>query len=210
MANHPVVGSLWDDNDFFAQGLEGHHSLVEDIADLDTVDMLVFWGGEDVHPRYYKETSRYAYVTNEAERDKFESWMFLEAIARNIPILGICRGAQLCCVMSGGKLWQDVKNHNHDHNIITNDGEVVLVTSTHHQMMRPGKGTEILAISEKVLSPQKFSQHGGEITNVPEPEICYNKLCNALMIQGHPEYSYAKPEFRQLTFKLIEKYLGDL
>lgn len=208
LGNKPVIGNVWFNEDYFPKMLEGEGLLVEDLEDLNLVDMLVFWGGEDVHPRYYGERSRYAYVTDAAERDKFESFLFREAVSRDIPIVGICRGAQLCCVLSGGKLWQDVKHHNADHLIRMQDGEIVMATSTHHQMMRPGKGVETIAISDKILSPAKYNEHGAELNSLPEPEICFSSVTNALMIQGHPEYPHASDGFRQLTYKLINKYFG--
>jgi putative glutamine amidotransferase len=44
------------------------------------------------------------------ERDAFERQMFTMAMDRGIPILGICRGAQLLNVLLGGDIHQDIES----------------------------------------------------------------------------------------------------
>ncbi|MBK1731679.1 gamma-glutamyl-gamma-aminobutyrate hydrolase family protein [Thiococcus pfennigii] len=70
---------------------------------------LIVTGGHDVEPVLYAEapqvTGRY-----DKERDAFESFMIDEALARGLPILGICRGAQLLNVRLGGNLFQELRS----------------------------------------------------------------------------------------------------
>jgi putative glutamine amidotransferase len=42
------------------------------------------------------------------ERDEIELALVADAIARDLPVLAICRGAQVLVVACGGTLWQDL------------------------------------------------------------------------------------------------------
>lgn len=201
------IGSVWYKDGFFSDALDAEQVLISKVDDLTGLDLLVFWGGQDIHPRMYKEKNEYSHVAGSLERDKWESFIFEKALMY-VPIVGICRGAQLACVMTGGKLWQDVVGHGRDHNIKMADGTIVRANSTHHQMMIPSAETEVLAVSEEILSPTKYNEKGPHVVDADEPEICFNSLARCLMIQGHPEYGSSPKEFKELTLSLIDKYLG--
>lgn len=70
-------------------------------------DGVVITGGHDVDPVLYAEesavTPRY-----DRERDAFEAAVIDDALARRLPLLGICRGAQLLNVRCGGNLFQEL------------------------------------------------------------------------------------------------------
>ncbi len=73
-----------------------------------TIHGIVIGGGNDIEPHHYggiaHPTKRY-----DTERDQFEIAMIKRALDENIPILGICRGAQLINVVSNGSLHQDIR-----------------------------------------------------------------------------------------------------
>ena len=71
---------------------------------------VVISGGHDVDPVLYAEQSSVK-PNYDAERDAFESRVIDDALARNLPVLGICRGAQLLNVRCGGNLHQDLRTH---------------------------------------------------------------------------------------------------
>lgn len=77
----------------------------------DTVEQklraLVVTGGHDVHPTLYAEEPEVE-PNYDQERDAFESAMIDQALDRGLPLLGICRGAQLLNVRLGGSLFQDI------------------------------------------------------------------------------------------------------
>lgn len=75
---------------------------------LELIDGLVLSGGEDIAPSYYHEEPSLNLGEVCMARDAFEIKLFLEALARKIPILGICRGHQLINVALGGTLYQDI------------------------------------------------------------------------------------------------------
>ena len=172
----------------------------------DCTTLLVLWGGEDISPHIYGQSPvRTNAPPVPSPRDWLEMELIDEARRRDIPILGICRGAQLLCAVDGGTLWQDVSGHGIAHNILYK-GEKIPVSSTHHQMMRPSKHAEVLASSEYVRSPKKFGEEE-EINTEPEAEIVYFPRLNALGVQGHPEYMVPTHPFPQLVKSLVKTYL---
>jgi putative glutamine amidotransferase len=74
---------------------------------LDRTDGLLLTGGDDVAPARYGETAHESVVAD-PERDEFEIALVLEARRRGLPILAICRGAQVLNVACGGSLVQDI------------------------------------------------------------------------------------------------------
>ena len=76
---------------------------------LDMLDGLVITGGAfDVSPALYGQTTTSDTVTTKDRRTQFEYGIVQGAIARNIPILGICGGQQLLNVVLGGTLIQHI------------------------------------------------------------------------------------------------------
>ena len=72
-----------------------------------SVTGLLLTGGEDVDPELYGDERRHAERVNRA-RDDCELALVAEARARVLPLLGICRGAQVLAVALGGSLVQDI------------------------------------------------------------------------------------------------------
>jgi putative glutamine amidotransferase len=76
---------------------------------LDAVDALVFSGGSDLDPELYGAAETHAETVGVMrERDDFELALMREALARDLPILAICRGSQVLNVALGGDLEQHV------------------------------------------------------------------------------------------------------
>jgi putative glutamine amidotransferase len=83
-------------------------SFVEEVSSLlDSVDGLLIPGGLDIHSRRFGEELHPTVKLHE-ERDDFEMAAVHEAVKRDIPVLAICRGAQILNVALGGSLWQDL------------------------------------------------------------------------------------------------------
>lgn len=75
---------------------------------LDAVDGLVFSGGSDLDPELYGEEAHAQTVGVVRERDDFELELMRAALARDLPLLAICRGSQVLNVALGGGLEQHV------------------------------------------------------------------------------------------------------
>lgn len=69
---------------------------------------LLLSGGGDVHPKYFGESPRAELYGVDCERDEMELCLTRAALAAGLPVLGICRGAQVLGVALGGKLVQDI------------------------------------------------------------------------------------------------------
>lgn len=86
--------------------------ILRDFTDLDryldSIDGLIFTGGEDVSPLLFGENPIREVETICYDRDRMEMEVFKRAYDRKIPILGICRGLQLINVALGGTLYQDI------------------------------------------------------------------------------------------------------
>ena len=78
-------------------------------AYLDQLDGVVVTGGAfDIDPALYGADERHATVALKAERTAFEWAVTQGALARDLPILGICGGQQLLHVVLGGTLIQHI------------------------------------------------------------------------------------------------------
>ena len=138
-------------------------------------DGILFAGGEDVDPASYGEIKQHDNVHESRARDEFEFSLLDRALARRVPILGICRGIQMINVKFGGSLYQDMKEDTEPqfehrqtdvgknrqeatHSVVVTDensnlGGIVhgacRVNSLHHQAVkRVGRGLKITARSE--------------------------------------------------------------
>jgi putative glutamine amidotransferase len=75
---------------------------------LDGLDALLLTGGEDIDPARYGATPHPKLGEMDPRRDENELALVTESRERDQPILGICRGIQLCYVAFGGTLFQDL------------------------------------------------------------------------------------------------------
>jgi len=80
----------------------------DDIADraLDGVDGLIITGGPDIDPAAYGQQAHPATNEPPVERDAWEFALLDAAVRRGLPVLGVCRGAQVVNTALGGTLHQ--------------------------------------------------------------------------------------------------------
>jgi putative glutamine amidotransferase len=168
-------------------------ALAEDY--LNRLDGLIVTGGAfDVDPALYGESETHQTVELKADRTTAELALLRGAMARNMPILGICGGQQLLAVALGGTLHQHIpdaipnalaheQKHwhyepGHDVQILAGTrlhdivGAKMRVNTSHHQAVRaPGRSIV------NALAPD------GVIEGVEDPRL---KFC--IGVQWHPEY----------------------
>lgn len=203
--------------------VRGHHVKTAKLAHSDNnfqllkdelkanCDALVIWGGADISPSLYGETVAPETGADEEpdRQDMDEARACLAAIELGIPLIGVCRGAQLLCALAGGKLVQHVSNHTISHNIITCDGEVMKTSSLHHQMMWPWQTKHrLLAWSEQKRSNIYVfnAEHRTDSTSFVEPEVVYFPDIKGLAIQGHPEFMASTCEFVEYCNRLVREF----
>jgi len=136
---------------------------------LDALDGLIFSGGSDLDPELYGQEPHPETVGIVGARDRAELALLTAALARELPVLAICRGAQVLNVARGGDLVQHlpevVGNERHkdtagefaEHDVTLEDGTRLgsllgkrePVKSHHHQGFgRLGDGLRVAARAE--------------------------------------------------------------
>jgi len=166
-------------------------------AYLNMLDGLVVTGGDfDIPPEYYGQTITSDKVTLKQRRTAFELEMTKGALARNMPVLGICGGQQLLAVALGATLIQHIPdsvpdclpheqpNPRHEaghevtvtpntllHRIVGQDR--ILVNSAHHQAVDQ-IGSQLVL---NAVAPD------GVIEGIEHPGY---RFC--LGVQWHPEF----------------------
>jgi putative glutamine amidotransferase len=174
--------------------LPHHAALAEEM--LDRIDALVVTGGAfDVDPALYDGGAMHPTVTLKEGRTAAELAPLRGALARNMPVLGICGGQQLLAVALGGTLIQHIPDsvesplaheqpnprHEPGHPVRLLPGtllarivgaEVMQVNSSHHQAVdRPGSAVVNALASD------------GVIEGIEDPRY---RFC--LGVQWHPEF----------------------
>jgi gamma-glutamyl-gamma-aminobutyrate hydrolase PuuD len=174
-------------------------------------NIVLYGGGEDISPSLYGQTPS-IYTSASAslsKRDWFEQDIFNKSVGK-VKNLGICRGAQMLCVLSGGSLNQHVLGHTLDHEAtITKTGESFLINSSHHQMMIPNEQFEIIMYSAVSRGGYNIAVKKLAVGVRPaiEPEICFVKDTKSLLIQGHPEWAISPAGYSKICANYIKEYL---
>lgn len=169
---------------------------------------IILWGGIDINPAIYKQPLGIYTNTPNQYRDQVDIAKYKHAIANNIPVIGICRGAQLAHALNGGTLTQDITNHTSNHLLFTRDNESFYVNSSHHQLMNHDTDGELIAWathkSELQINPLKNLYKESYKT----PEIIFYPKTKTLCIQYHPEWMAPSVFAYNWTIKLIKNLLN--
>jgi putative glutamine amidotransferase len=138
---------------------------------LDRIDALMLTGGNDLEASLYGDEPHAEAEAPDPERDAWEFALVREAIGRDMPFLGICRGMQVMNVAFGGSLTQHLPEalgttdhrrttgsfDGNDHLVDLEDGSLAArvagevvhsVPSHHHQAVdRVGEGLLLSGVS---------------------------------------------------------------
>jgi putative glutamine amidotransferase len=136
---------------------------------LEALDGIVFSGGSDLDPDFYGQEPHDETFGVVRKRDSAELALLEGALARDLPVLAICRGSQVLNVARGGDLVQHLpdvigdEKHKHtpgtfaDHDVSVEQGTRLAsllgdrapVKSHHHQGLgRVGDGLRVAAHAE--------------------------------------------------------------
>jgi anthranilate/para-aminobenzoate synthase component II len=169
------------------------------------VNLVLFTGGEDVYPALYGESAntRTRYSHN---RDREECFAFMLARAYDLPMVGVCRGAQFLCAMAGGRLAQHVE-HGSRHPVKLWDGRTVVMNSLHHQMQVPPASAKIIGWIDDPISKFHLDGDDKEIKMEKEAEVVYYPTIRAVGMQYHPEMMDSYSEGHRVAAEFLEKFL---
>lgn len=165
-------------------------------SEISRCDGVLLSGGGDVHPKFYDRDDALSLARGvSVGRDLFEFDLIREGMDRNLPMLGICRGAQVFNVAMGGSLLVDIPgagygSHRSEgkedsiHGITVEPGTLLhgivaggagKVNSRHHQAAdRIGRGLRVSARSDDgIVEGMEWEDGAGK------PFL--------LLVQWHPE-----------------------
>ena len=91
----------------FVVPLSQDHDVLTTLLEL--CDGLLLTGGQDVDPAWYNEEPHRKIGQIDPLRDRTEMFLAREALKRDMPIFGVCRGEQVLNVAAGGTLYQDIE-----------------------------------------------------------------------------------------------------
>lgn len=173
------------------------HAPALTAAYLDRIDALVVTGGAfDLDPALYGDSERHATVTLKEDRTAAELSLVRAALARDMPVLGICGGEQLLAVALGGTLVQHIPDevadaleheqanprHEAGHTVEVRPGTmlarivgapVMQVNTAHHQAVREAGPRSVV----NATAPD------GVVEGVEDARYTF-----CLGVQWHPEF----------------------
>lgn len=200
--------------------ISGGRARVMDVSEspkkiLSEIHGLLLTGGGDVDPAFYREERHPSVDDAEPGRDEFELDLARRALDVGLPLLAICRGAQVLNVAAGGSLIQDIPSQVHTsltHSVITPRDHIAHdvtisggsrleralasalstgvchVNSRHHQAVaRVGRNLVVSATSPDGVI---------EAIEAPAADFCIG-------VQWHPENFWRSGEFRPLFDQFV-------
>ncbi len=225
-AARPLIGvTRWEDvlgeriEDYWERVREAggeHIDLHDPVSSVDSLDGMILTGGFDIVPERYGETPHPKVRFMDATRDDFELALLREAMARDLPVLAICRGHQVLNVALGGRLLQHIEGRAHPADYKT-DGypsrwhtvelapgsrlraafgaDEVEVNSRHHQGVLPenlATGLEVVATSpDGIIEGVESASHRWVVG-----------------VQWHPEREESDhPQFRPSSRRLFAAFV---
>ena len=202
LMKHYKIANAWYPDELPFSNLINSKTVVKP-GELKKDNILVLWGGEDIGTEIYNQMpNQYVNDYKKSTRDKEEILLVQEAIELDIPILGICRGAQLLCCLTGGWLIQHIENHvTNKHTVICeNEPGKFFTNSCHHQMMVPNADQKVLAYATSTVG---IVENNNMIMIDRVPEVIHFPKIRALGIQGHPEWPSMPKHFSDYCEQLI-------
>lgn len=172
---------------------------------LGAVDGLVITGGGDVDPARYGQRADPSVGGVDPERD---DWEIALVLAATIPVLGVCRGAQVLNVAAGGTLVQDLPLRSIEHRAgATPDEEVHVVDLAPGSRLAAILGVERIRVN--TLHHQSVDRIGTGLVECGRAddgviEAVESVDAPVLGVQWHPELLMAQGLHRRLFAWLVD------
>ena len=165
------------------------------------LDGLIITGGDfDIDPKIYNQSKKGS-KNIKSKRTNFEIKIYNKFIELNKPIMGICGGAQLINVASGGTLIQDLnkKPINHEQINPRNQTSHYISINKNSRLFRICKKNKIKVNSAHHQSVKKISKDFKVSATASDgviEAIEHKKHRWCIGLQWHPEFLITKDDFR--------------
>ena len=220
MARKPLIGiCLPDKGNFFAYLFIKLNLIVQNAfcirlrpsknnVKLEKLDGIILSGGSDIDPTLYGAHKNAHNTPLDKKRDAFELEVLDFAYNNQLPILGICRGAQLINIYFEGNLHAkildldeylihknsifpikqaEIKKNSSLHRTVKEDS--IIVNSIHNQAIdEVGDDLEVSATHESIIESVEKKDY---------PFL--------LAVQWHPEYLIYLKEHRRIFEKFVQR-----
>jgi putative glutamine amidotransferase len=219
MAKKPLVGiCLPNKGNFFAYlfiklnlRIQGAYSVrlrpSENNVKFQRLDGLILSGGTDINPTLYGANKDAHNTPLDTKRDTFELEMIDKAYKKQIPILGICRGAQLINIYFKGTLYPSILELDQ---YIIHKNSIFPIKSAFIKRL-----SNLFAITKKkeIVINSIHNQAINKVGDDLQVSACHDKIIEAiekenypflLGVQWHPEYLIYLKEHRLIFDKFTE------
>lgn len=146
---------------------------------LEIVDAVIVTGGFDIDPGTYGAAPGPHTSGTDTGRDAFDVALVHQAMARRLPLLGVCRGIQLVNVALGGTLQQHVEGH------MVEDR---WSKPAHDVRIEPGSALHLIlgvdVVRPNSLHHQAIAELGVGVRAVAHAD---DGIVEAIEVDGHPE-----------------------
>jgi putative glutamine amidotransferase len=175
---------------------------------LSSLDGVLFTGGGDVAPERYGSQPHPKVDGVDLDRDRVEIQLLQDALQKELPFLGICRGLQVINVATGGSLYEDLVDQHPAHTRHQFSGEYPRDYLAHEVQVDPASrlagilGSTILKVNSlhhqgiRSLAPRLQSSAlspDGVVEAIELPSYPFG-----MAVQWHPECLPDMPEMQAL------------
>ncbi|MEX1148184.1 MAG: type 1 glutamine amidotransferase [Sphingomonadales bacterium] len=181
---------------------------VDDRPDMDRFQGFIIGGGDDITPTLYGDEIDPA-IRIDPDRDRLEQDILTHAEDNSLPVLGICRGAQMINVHRGGTIFRDIAD------IDDTMPRVRTVLPAKHVDIRGGSRLarimKLRGVTVNALHHQAISRLGRDLDVVAEDlwgivqGVESTQPRFLIGVQWHPEFLFFLPSHLRLFRALVHE-----